>query len=597
MEARACDAAAPFWWESGRDEGDSHVGLQIIRAGNLRVDTRAVSARSGASRVGAQDTAVSRVVVRVSRVLRVVWHTICLALEEPSPWRDCMLGAWHHETATCTPVAERRVLGCRFPMWRGLVEFSAPSSLDGLKDGWAAGGSRGAFPRQCWQPRSRACCFAECAVTTLAGRPECCFETDTAVRIPAAGSAECSSGCLMRPDRSRLTVVFHALAGLLEHVPAEVERISRFADVHVVFEVTPRAWKSNPLDLPSIDWSPGVYDARAYLRRVLPEGVWHRVSSCAGLWYAVYPSMIRPRTVPVLWAIAQKVKRIDPDIMHFDGESLRGALWIRLVHAPYVVAVHEPRVPLGDRLPQLALAQRMLVPRADRLVVHSAACRSELSERWGIASESMTLCPLGPNDVFHAWSGDQPEVNDGRHLRVVLWGRLGARKGIDTYLEAARIASASLLGVTFVLAGQCIPGYALPALPELANGCRFEVLEKWLGNRELCELVQSVDVVALPYTDAMQSGVVLTAFAFGKPVVASAAGGILEQVEPGHTGELFAPGDADAMAKTLVGLLGDAGRLSRMKAEILSRWDPDAKWNAFGEGVRDAYSHVVGSLS
>jgi glycosyltransferase involved in cell wall biosynthesis len=306
--------------------------------------------------------------------------------------------------------------------------------------------------------------------------------------------------------------------------------------------------------------------------------------------------MTRPRTLSVLWTVAQKVKSIDPDIVHFDGESLRCALWMRLIDAPYVVAVHEPRVPLGDHLPQLALAQRMLVPGADRLIIHSAACGSGLSERWGIVGEAMTLCPLGPNDVFRAWCGP-PKINAGRQLRVVLWGRLGPRKGIDTYLEAARIASASLHEVTFVMAGQCIPGYALPALPELANGCRFEVLEKFLSNTELCELVLGADVVALPYTDAMQSGVVLTAFAFGKPVVASATGGILEQVEPGLTGELFAPGDAEAMAKILQSLLRDTRRLSRMKAEVVSRWGTDTKWNAFEEGVRSAYSHVVGNLA
>jgi starch synthase len=398
----------------------------------------------------------------------------------------------------------------------------------------------------------------------------------------------------MSSGRPRLTVIFHAQSGLLEHVPAEVERISRFADVHVVFEVSPRAWLSNLLELPRVNWPPGVHDARGHLREALPEGVWRMVCSCAGLWYAVYPPLWHPLTLSVLRVVAQTVKSIDPAVVHLDGESFRCALWMRLLRVPYVVAVHEPRVPTGSHLPQLAIAERMLVPKADGLIVHSAACRDELRDRWGIAQQTLVLCPLGPMEVFRAWCGVDAGTSADNGLRVVLWGRLGPRKGIQTYFEAARIASAELHDVTFVLAGGCIRGYALPPLPKLMNGCRFEILEKWLANGELCNLVLGSDIVALPYTDAMQSGVALTAFAFGKPVIASDTGGIREQVDPGLTGELFPLGDAEAMARVLVGVLGNTHTLRRMKAEVVSRWGTGTRWDTFEEGVRRIYSEVVG---
>jgi len=60
---------------------------------------------------------------------------------------------------------------------------------------------------------------------------------------------------------------------------------------------------------------------------------------------------------------------------------------------------------------------------------------------------------------------------------------------------------------------------------------------------------------------------VLEALACGTPVVATAVGGIPEQIEDGITGYLTPPGDAEAMAGRVVGLLEDEGLRQRMSEQ------------------------------
>jgi glycosyltransferase involved in cell wall biosynthesis len=47
----------------------------------------------------------------------------------------------------------------------------------------------------------------------------------------------------------------------------------------------------------------------------------------------------------------------------------------------------------------------------------------------------------------------------------------------------------------------------------------------------------------------------------GKPMVASAAGGVLEIIQHGKTGWLYEPGNAIALADTLQLLLGNPGQM------------------------------------
>jgi len=67
----------------------------------------------------------------------------------------------------------------------------------------------------------------------------------------------------------------------------------------------------------------------------------------------------------------------------------------------------------------------------------------------------------------------------------------------------------------------------------------------------------AADIVVCPSLVEPFPRVGLEAMALGLPVVASAVGGILEQVAHGETGLLFPPGDREKFAEALIKLAGD----------------------------------------
>src|SRR5260370_40806347 len=74
-----------------------------------------------------------------------------------------------------------------------------------------------------------------------------------------------------------------------------------------------------------------------------------------------------------------------------------------------------------------------------------------------------------------------------------------------------------------------------------------EPIDAYISPEDTGVLFQSAEVVALPYKDATQSGVLASAFGNHPPVVASATGGIPDFVKDGVKGLVVRPRDAHAL--------------------------------------------------
>jgi glycosyltransferase involved in cell wall biosynthesis len=86
---------------------------------------------------------------------------------------------------------------------------------------------------------------------------------------------------------------------------------------------------------------------------------------------------------------------------------------------------------------------------------------------------------------------------------------------------------------------------------------RFLILNRYIRDDETVQLFQSASVVVLPYIESSQSGVIPLAYTYGKPVVATAVGGLPEMVIHGVTGLLVPPRDERQLADAIVMLLGN----------------------------------------
>lgn len=92
----------------------------------------------------------------------------------------------------------------------------------------------------------------------------------------------------------------------------------------------------------------------------------------------------------------------------------------------------------------------------------------------------------------------------------------------------------------------------IEAIDRLGIRQHVSVVNAYVPNEEVGLYFAAANVVVLPYLEATQSGVLQMAYAFGKPVIVTSAGGLAEVVRDGETGLVVPPKDSSALAEAIL---------------------------------------------
>jgi glycosyltransferase involved in cell wall biosynthesis len=134
--------------------------------------------------------------------------------------------------------------------------------------------------------------------------------------------------------------------------------------------------------------------------------------------------------------------------------------------------------------------------------------------------------------------------------RVLLFfGLVRAYKGLHTLLQAyGRVAEK--LDATLLIVGEFYEDRAPydAEISALGIGARVRVIDRYIPDEDVEVYFRAADLVVLPYRSATQSGITQTAFAFERPVVVTAVGGLPDVVDDGVTGYVVPPDNAEALA-------------------------------------------------
>ncbi|MGQ7794070.1 glycosyltransferase [Faunimonas sp. B44] len=197
-------------------------------------------------------------------------------------------------------------------------------------------------------------------------------------------------------------------------------------------------------------------------------------------------------------------------------------------------------------------------------------------------------------DVDAAQQGGRPrEV-----VRFGYFGQLVDNKGVQTLLEAARLLEDRDVGKFQVAINGANLEAGTPAFQERFRAAIAESA-KWMTGKILLRgpyihdtlpfRMAEVDVVVVPSLWwEIYCMVVDEAKFFGKPLIASAIGGIPERVDPATDGFLVAPGDALGLADAMESFMTEGHRFA-------PRIGPEQRWDVIADRYLEVFHGRAGA--
>jgi glycosyltransferase involved in cell wall biosynthesis len=171
---------------------------------------------------------------------------------------------------------------------------------------------------------------------------------------------------------------------------------------------------------------------------------------------------------------------------------------------------------------------------------------------------------------------------------VVFVGALEPYKNVVGLAAAWRRVAHDLPQASLVVVGK---GSQQRAIDELIRELPTQVRQhRELAPGEVARALDESRALVLPSWPEGLGRVVIEAFARGRGVVATAAGGIVDLVDDGVQGLLIPPGDTDALVAALRRVLIEDGLAERLGAAAGERY---AAWHSTPEDFARAYRELV----
>ncbi len=261
------------------------------------------------------------------------------------------------------------------------------------------------------------------------------------------------------------------------------------------------------------------------------------------------------------WRLRQLLRRERFDLVHAHiyASVVAAAIATLRTDVPLVITEHTEASWQDWRA---RWASRWVYRRVARIIAVSTPIRRRLIERDSVHPALITIIPNAVVFAPEPPAEAQPPAELRERPLVGVIARLQPEKGVANFLKAAARVTPEFPEAHFVVAGD---GPLRQELATLTKDLNLRGHVHFLGFRsDASALMKSLDVLVVPSVTEGSPLVTLEAMAAGVPVVASAVGGIPDQIRHDKEGLLVPPGDPDALGDALLALLRDHERARRL---------------------------------
>lgn len=378
--------------------------------------------------------------------------------------------------------------------------------------------------------------------------------------------------------------------GLIESIITLAKYLSRYIEIDLYILLAQSSKKDSIINFSDIKVKNGLLN-KDLTSKILGKEIENYIENKFNVYFFTYVSYRSYyfKNIMLSFNFSKIIKERKYDLIHFNGNDLQQLVISFLTPGcPKVHTIHDYLGHSGERNYWAKMFNKSLVNSNKCKIIHSYGSLQKAAPQNYLQKKHINVIPFGPFEVYLTWRNNLlAEENN----TILLFGRISPYKGIEYLVRAAPIIKEKIPDLKVTLAGE---GRYYFNIESLKNNNTYQVMNRYIPNKELVELIQEASLIVCPYTDATQSGVIMTAYAFNKPVVATNVGGIPEVVLNGITGLLVPPKNADALADAIIDLLKNHQKRKVMAENIHKKFNEGKfSWNVIAQQTIEIYKKAI----
>lgn len=261
--------------------------------------------------------------------------------------------------------------------------------------------------------------------------------------------------------------------------------------------------------------------------------------------------------LPLLLSIIHRIRRERFNAIYFESlHTWNLPIMMMSGKAKTYQVIHEVIPHEGDsQVKMVDLMNKAVVKFVDIIVLRNKTYIQDMIDRYGIGAERVKYLEL-----WRRYPDYTAPVHEGRAL---FFGRINPYKGADNLLGIVRLCP----DIQFDVIGRVDPQMQ-EVVEQLSKEANVKLNNAYVTDEEMREAFINCDWAIVPYNSASQSGIIIDAYKYSRPVIAFAVGAIPEQVDADKSGYLVEASNNEKFADKLK----KAAKLSVDEYDTMSRY-------------------------
>ncbi len=249
--------------------------------------------------------------------------------------------------------------------------------------------------------------------------------------------------------------------------------------------------------------------------------------------------------IKVFFELQKLVGEINPDVIHISEPLTVAEFPLYTFTNKILLTVHDPFPHTGEKSITRTIYRRLAFQRLKKFVLLNKKQVCNFSKQFRINPNKIFTNRLGIYDSYRLFDSN---VGAPDYKYLLFFGRISPYKGVKYLLEAFMKIYNEYENFHLIIAGK---GDFDFDISEYERKDRIHIVNRFISPKEIVSYIKGARGVVCPYTDATQSGVVMTSFAFRTPVIASNVGGFKEVISHNKTGLLVEPKNIEELSLAL----------------------------------------------